>query len=98
MNERDRHYEHIELTDEDIYRNSVLKNDSVEDIVENNIMRENLKKSIQELPEVQKRRLIKYYFENKTFEEIALEENCTKRAVKFTIDIALEKISKKFQN
>ena len=34
----------------------------------------------------------------KQVEEIAKEENCTKRAVKFTIDIALEKISKKFQN
>ena len=35
---------------------------------------------------------------NKTFEEIAEEENCTKRAVKFSVDIAIEKISKKFKN
>ena len=45
-----------------------------------------------------KRRLIKYYFYDKTYEEIANEEKCSKRAVKFSIDIALGKISKKFQN
>lgn len=33
-----------------------------------------------------------------TLEEIANEENCTKVAVKYSIDIALEKISKKFKN
>ena len=36
--------------------------------------------------------------QNKTFEEIAKEEKCTKRAVKFSVDIAIEKISKKFKN
>ena len=53
---------------------------------------------IKELPKTQRERLKKYYFENKTFEEIAEEENCTKRAVKFSVDIAIEKISKKFKN
>ena len=57
-----------------------------------------INEAINELSDIQKRRIRKYFFENKTFEEIAKEENCTKRAVKFTIDIALEKISKKFQN
>ena len=33
-----------------------------------------------------------------TLEEIAKEEGCTKRAVKFSIDIALEKILQKFKN
>lgn len=32
-----------------------------------------------------------------TFEEIAQEENCTKMAVKFSVDIAIEKISKKLK-
>lgn len=34
---------------------------------------------------------------NKTYEEIASEENCSKVAVKYSIDIALEKISKKIK-
>lgn len=65
------------------------------EIFENNL---ELREAIQELPKIQRERLKKYYFENKTFEEIAEEENCTKRAVKFSVDIAIEKISKKFKN
>ena len=57
-----------------------------------------LKKYINELSDIQRRRLKKYYFEDKTFEQIAQEEGCTKRAVKFSIDIALEKISQNFKN
>lgn len=70
---------------------------SVEDIVEEKIMKENLNKIIEELPNIQQRRLKKYYYEEKTFEEIAKEENCTKRAVKFSVDIALKKISQKIK-
>ena len=65
------------------------------EIFENNL---ELREAIQELHKIQRERLKKYYFENKTFEEIAEEENCTKRAVKFSVDIAIEKISKKFKN
>lgn len=71
---------------------------TTDEIVENKINNEKLRDAIQELPKIQRERLKKYYFENKTFEEIAEEENCTKRAVKFSVDIAIEKISKKFKN
>ena len=57
-----------------------------------------LKNAINVLPETQKRRLIKYFFDNKTYEQIAEEEQCTKMAIKFSIDIALEKISKKLKD
>ena len=53
---------------------------------------------IEELPTIQKNRLKKYYIEHKTYEKIAIEEGCTKRAVKFSIDIAIQKLSKKFKN
>ena len=61
-------------------------------------MAEELKEIINSLPEIQKRRLKKYYFEDKTLELIAKEENCSKVAVKYTIDIALQKISEKIKN
>lgn len=41
-----------------------------------------------------KRRFIKYYFENKTQQEIANEENVFIRAVQYTLSSALEKIKK----
>ena len=44
------------------------------------------------LPEVQKRRIKKYYFDDMTLEEIAKSESCTFRAIKFSIDIGLNKL------
>ena len=99
LNEFDRHIEHLNVieNDEILFRKSLKQEISPEELAEKNIQSEIIKEAIKDLPEVQKRRLRKYYFEDKTYEEIALEENCTKRAVKFSVDIAIEKISKKFQ-
>lgn len=70
--------------------NKMLNNQtSIEDKLISDFEIEELYEAINELSDIQKRRIRKYFFENKTFEEIAKEENCTKRAVKFTIDIAL---------
>ena len=71
---------------------------SIEEKVEKKIIFDDIKEVINSLPKVQKRRLRKYYFDDMTLEEIANEENCTKVAVKYSIDIALEKISKKIKN
>ena len=57
-----------------------------------------LYKSILELPEIQQRRIIKYYFYNMTFETIAREEKCSKRAIKFSVDIAIKKLSEKLKD
>ena len=48
-----------------------------------------------------RRRIKKYYFEELTLKEIAKEENCTKMAIKFSIDNAIKnlfKILKKYKN
>lgn len=98
MHEYERHIEHSEVYEETLNRRILDKPISLEEEVEKNLLNEKLRQVISTLPELQKQRLIKYYFENKTFEEIAKEESCTKRAVKFSVDIALEKISKKIKN
>lgn len=95
MHEYERHIEHSELCDITLNRRAKNISITIEEEVEKKIFNEELKEVINELPEIQKRRLKKYYFEDMTYEEIASEENCTKRAVKFSIDIAIEKISKK---
>lgn len=94
MHEYERHIEHSEVFENNLYKRSIDKALSVEEEVINKTTFENLKNAINNLPEIQRRRIKKYYFDDMTFEEIAKEENCTKRAVKFSIDIALEKISK----
>lgn len=93
-----RHIEHSEVYEETLNTKAVDKPLGVDEIVENKILSEDLKNAINSLPEIQKRRIQKYFFEDKTYEEIALEENCTKMAIKFSIDSGLEKISKKLKN
>ena len=92
-----KHIEHNEIYEETLYQRSAIESISVEDEVSTKIINEELRSAINELNEIQKRRIIKYYFYDKTYEEIANEENCTKRAVKFSIDIGIEKISKKIK-
>lgn len=70
---------------------------SVEDKAINNIDIQNIKEIINKLPNIQKNRIIKYFFEDKTLQQIAQEENCTKMAIKLSIDIAIEKILKKIK-
>lgn len=92
-----KHIEHSEIYEETLEHRMINKPITIEDEVEEKILIEDIKTIIDSLPDIQKRRLKKYYFEDKTFEEIALEENCSKVAVKYSIDIALEKISKKLK-
>jgi len=86
-----RHIEYSEVYEDTINTRALNKAPSVDEIVEKKILNE-------ELTEIQKNRLKKYYFEDMTYEEIAKEENCSKVAVKYSIDIAIQKISKKFLN
>ncbi|MCI9434926.1 MAG: sigma-70 family RNA polymerase sigma factor [Bacilli bacterium] len=95
LNEYDNHIEHLEISDINLNKRMMNKEMSLEKLVEINIQKELINSAILELPVIQQRRIRKYYFDDKTFEEIAIEENCTKRAVKFSVDIALKKISKK---
>lgn len=54
--------------------------------------------AITKLPEVQKRRLKKYYFEEKTFDEIALEEGCTYQSIQRSVYRAVAKIKSILEN
>ena len=96
INKFDNHIEHAEVYENNLVSRAINKPESLETIVERKINNKLLYKNINKLPEIQKRRLKKYYFLGKTFEEIALEENCTKRAIKFSVDLALKKLRKNF--
>ena len=58
--------DNTEYMDIILFNNAVNDEISIEEQIENKILQEELKKAILELSEVQKRRVIKYYFENKT--------------------------------
>ena len=98
LNEVDRHYEQSELTEASLYDRAVHRPATVEESALQSMEYAQLHRAISGLPEIQKRRLIRYYFQGLTFEQITGMEGCTKRAVKFSVDIAVEKLKKFFKN
>lgn len=98
LNEMDRHYEQSELTEASMYDRAVHRPATVEELAIQSMEYARLHRAITKLPEIQKRRLILHYFQGLTYEQIAEMEGCTKRAVKFSVDIAVEKLKKFFKN
>lgn len=80
-----------------IYNTISNSSKSVEEIVEDKIINEELYNAINSLNDIQKDRIKKYYFENKTLEEIAKEEGCSARAIKYSIDAGINNIKNKIK-
>lgn len=98
MNEYDRHYEHSEIYENALHRRNVSDIQLLEEYFDNAQDAENLHMAVNKLPEVQKRRLKKYYFGEKTFEEIAIEEGCTYQCVQRSVYRAVSKIKNILKN
>ena len=96
LNRVSRHIEHSELTESSLNDRAFYKEESLEETVSRSMEYEQLHKAISKLPETQKRRLLLYFFGELNYERIAELEGCTKRAVKFSIDLAIEKLKKSF--
>lgn len=96
--ENARFFEYSKHLLHDEFNEEIIPSDySIEDEVINNIVFQNLKKIIEQLPEKQKVRLKKYYFEGKNLNEIAKEECCSNVAVKYSIELAIKNIIKKLK-
>lgn len=94
LNEWDRHIEHSDVWETSINERAVEETESVEETVLRRIEYEKLHIAIEQLPEVQRRRIELYYFEGLTYEQIAEVENCKHPAVMKSVKAALEKIKK----
>ncbi|MCL2775332.1 MAG: hypothetical protein FWD71_18605 [Oscillospiraceae bacterium] len=100
----ERHKEYLDLTEKQIYDRAFRKPKSVEEIVMENLRIEQLARVIRSLPEPQKSRVYLHCVKELTYEQIAKHEQkqtakekpCSPRAVKYSIDIAIEKIKKFF--
>lgn len=97
MNEFDRHIEHSKLNENTLNKRSFNVERGVEDIVINKIEKQKLHIAIDSLPLKQKNRIQKYFFENLTQKEIAKIENCSIRAIQYSIECALKNL-KNFLN
>ena len=96
MNEASRHLTEVDTGELPLGHRIADPSEPVEDHVYRRIMCHELHKAIAQLPEIQRRRVLLYYFGGYTYEQIAQMENCTKRAVKFSVDAALKKLRENF--
>jgi RNA polymerase sigma-70 factor (ECF subfamily) len=93
----ERHMEFSELTDGSLLRRAIHPPQSLEDAVVDKLKSEQLRAVIRSLPEKQRRRFVLHHEYGLTYGHIAKMEGCTKRAVKYSIDLAKEKILKKIK-
>lgn len=96
INESSRHLTEADTGEELLGHRIADSSEPVEDHVYRRIMYQELHKAIAQLPEIQSRRVLLYYFGGYTYEQIAQMENCTKRAVKFSVDAALKNLREIF--
>ena len=96
LNVVDRHIEQSEQTDASLNERAVQKAESVEETVIKSFHNERLHTAIQALPEVQRRRIIMYYFLDLTYEKIAAIEKCSHPAVIKSVKAALNTLKKYF--
>ena len=98
MNEYDRHTEHSEVYEETLNKRMLYKPLSTDEIIEKNITNIKLKSAINGLSKIQRRRIVMYYFEDFTQEEIAKIENISHQAVSKNILNAIKIIKKNLKN
>lgn len=98
LNEYDNHIEHSEIYEENLYKRAYNKPISLEEFVETKIVNDKLKEAINHLSEIQKRRIINYYFYDMTQREIAEKEGTSIRAVQYTLNSALKELYENLKN
>jgi len=91
-NFHDRHIEHSDLTDETLLRRACEAPHATDEIIGRSETVRALRAAINELPEIQRRRLLLYYETELTYAQIAEIEGCTKMPVKRSIHRAEERI------
>lgn len=94
LNEMDNHYERSELTEAALTKRAQKKAESVDALVLEKLQNENLKETVLRLPEIQRRRVVLYYYGGFTCKQIAEQENCSVIAVKKTLDAARKNLKK----
>lgn len=94
LHQWDKYIEHSEVWEVTLNRRAFQPAESLEETVLKNLQIEELHRAIKRLPETQRRRLILYFFEGLTYEQIAEQEGCTKMPIKRSIDTAFEKLKK----
>lgn len=88
----ERNLEHSDLTDETLIKRSFKKPKGIEEIILEKEMKKLFWQAVGELPDVQRKRLLLYYDYGYSLKEIAKMENCSIRAVQYSLDIGKKKL------
>lgn len=96
MNEASRHLTEPDAGEEPLGHRMADPSEPVEDHVYRRIMYQELHKAIAQLPEIQRKRVLLYYFGGYTYEQIALMEGCKHPAVMKSVEAAEKNIKKYF--
>lgn len=94
LNEVDNHYEHSELTEASLNARAFELSEPVEETVMQHDENERLHRAIAMLPAKQRNRLMLYYFEDLTYEQIAAIEGCKYQTVHESICAAIKNLKK----
>ncbi len=92
MNEVDNNHEHSELSEETLNRRAFLQCKSTEEIVLDDLTSEELHSAILRLPAIQRKRLILYFYDGMTQQEIADMEKCGQVRVLNSISAAINNL------
>ena len=98
MNEFDNHIEHSELTEITLHNRLKNKPFLLEDEILNKLYCEEVFSLLNELPELQRKRIKMYYFSNMTLDEIAKIEGTTHQAISKSINNGIRKLQKLVKN
>lgn len=96
INEASRHLTEVDAGDEPLSQRIADSSEPVEDHVYRRIMYQELHKAIAQLPEIQRRRVLLYYFGGYTYEQIAQMEGCKYPAIIKSVSAAEKNIKKYF--
>ena len=93
-NETSRHFEHTSITENDIYKRATKYDEDLEELILRNISYAELCEAMNELSDMLRRRVLLYYQYDFSLSQIAKIENCSKAAIKYSLDTALKKMKK----
>ena len=94
MNEASRHLTKADADDEPLSQRIADSTEPLEDYVYRRLMYQALHKAIAQLPEIQRRRILLYYFGGYTYEQIAQMEGCKYPAIIKSVSAAERNIRK----
>ncbi len=94
----ERNLEHSELTDETLIKRAFKKPKGIEELIMEKEVKKIFWQAIGELPEVQRKRLLLYYDYGFSLKEIAKIENCSIRAIQYSLEIAKKRLENNLKN